>query len=105
MPSSCHDHNAPDWHDRDLARFRRDEARRFPLVSEMEITEKPIMNTNDTELLDWLEKQGGDMEWICRPSQTGRGYRLHTFPKGDFSNGSKTPRDAIAKAMAVEANN
>lgn len=53
----------------------------------------------DTELLDFLEKKGNGMEWICRRSQTGRGYRLHTVTKGDFNNGSKTPREAIKKAM------
>ena len=38
MPTSYHDHNADDWHDRDFDRFRRNEARRFPVVSEREIT-------------------------------------------------------------------
>lgn len=38
MPSPYHDSNADDRHDRDFDRFRRDEALRFPVVSEREIT-------------------------------------------------------------------
>jgi hypothetical protein len=53
----------------------------------------------DKERLDWLDMQDGDMQWICRPSTTGRGWRLHTFPKGDFDTGSNSVREAIDKAI------
>lgn len=57
-----------------------------------------IRKTNgptDTEMLDWLETQSNGSYWIARQSTNGRGYRLHntSIP------GSKTARDAIAKAM------
>ncbi len=36
MYSAYHDHNAADWHDRDFDRFRRDEARRRAVLSDLE---------------------------------------------------------------------
>lgn len=49
MPSSYFDSNADDRHDRDFARFQSDERRRRAVVSEMEITEKPIFTPEPTQ--------------------------------------------------------
>lgn len=54
-------------------------------------------NMNDTELLDYLERmgKGTGLKWIARPSATGRGWRLHQGPNGEYD----TPREAIEAAM------
>lgn len=59
------------------------------------------MSTNDKDKarLDWLDKQGQGMEWVSRPSSTGRGYRVHNVRKGELPDGSLTVREAIDKAM------
>lgn len=45
----------------------------------------------DSVRLDWLEKQGNGLWWIARQSTTGRGFRLHQDPHGDYA----TAREAI----------
>lgn len=51
----------------------------------------------DTELLDFLTARGKecDLKWLARLSTTGRGWRLHQDPSGEF----ETPREAIEDAV------
>lgn len=52
-------------------------------------------NLEDTERLDFLEAQATPgLNWVCRESETGRGYRLHQ----GSGNESKTAREAIDRA-------
>lgn len=55
----------------------------------------------DTELLDELTDIGKrtKLPWICRPSSTGRGLRLHQDPFGKC----ETPREAIDSFLNNEA--
>jgi hypothetical protein len=54
---------------------------------------------DDTQRLDWLEKQavGYGNGWIVRMSFSGRGMRLHETSR---AGAAKTPRDAIDMAMS-----
>lgn len=55
---------------------------------------------SDTELLDWLQSAttGYGEGWVCRPSSTGRGWRLHETTGVACSS----VREAIAGAMLAE---
>jgi len=57
---------------------------------------------NDTQRLDWLEKQGDKSNWIARQSTAGRGFRLHNVTGMDYT-GHKTIREAIDVAIAERA--
>ncbi len=54
----------------------------------------------DTERLDWLERQGepNALGWVCRDSDTGRGWRLHQTTRSDAMPNIRT---AIDVAMAT----
>jgi len=56
---------------------------------------------SDTEILDWLEQNatGYGRGWICRPSTTGRGWRLHETSDEDAKS---TPREAIIARILYE---
>lgn len=58
----------------------------------------------DKQLLDWLESKSDGSSCIARPSETGRGYRLHNTGSDDSGlyGTSGTFRGAIAAAMRNE---
>lgn len=62
-------------------------------------------NPSDKELLDWLQSvaTGYGAGWVCRPSSTGRGWRLHETSSKDAGEVvSRDIREAIVGAMLAE---
>lgn len=55
----------------------------------------------DGERLDWLQDRSTPelFSWVCRPSKTGRGWRLHETTRED---GAPTIRTAIDRAIEEE---
>ena len=55
---------------------------------------------SDSELLDWLDHQSAanGMKIVFRWSTTGRGWRLHQDPDGEY----ETVREAIQSAMEID---
>ena len=59
------------------------------------------IHAEDSRRLDFLEQAGAalspGMKWVCRPSTTGRGYRLHQDPHPEVGQ-YDTVREAIDAA-------
>ena len=62
------------------------------------------MSPTDKQMLDWIQSKqtGYGLGWVCRPSTTGRGFRIHETT-GCYGLVHKDIRKAIAMAMEVEA--
>lgn len=56
----------------------------------------------DTEMLDWLEKQGKYYGWSVQTESDYPNVRDCVWLSRNSSSGTKTAREAIAKAMERE---
>jgi len=68
-----------------------------------------LKTPTDTEILDWIEKQGNGDKWVARQSVTGRGFRLHNTSGEGWGwlpvGGYRTAREAAIAAMEESERN